>query len=1077
MAPHRIDDFLELTDDIVPELVHPGYKYAGGDGTAVDTPDNLSNGVTEYDPIAIVGIGCRLPGEVKSAANLWDLLISKKSSHSRVPAERWNIDAFYHPNDNEKIGTMSMDSGYFIHEDLRKFENSFFGINNIEATFMDPQQRKLLEVVYECLESAGVPLDQVNGANIGTYVGSFTLDYWMMQTREPDYLHRYHATGMGTTILANRISHALNLRGPSFTLDTGCSASLYALHQACTALDAGECNAAIVAASDLLQSPEQQLGTMKAGVLSPTGTCHTFDETADGYGRADGLGALYIKKSSKAIADGDPIRSIIRGTAVNSNGKTPGISLPSQDGQEAVIRKAYAKAGLTNFDDTQYVECHGTGTPVGDPIEVEAVSRVFNRDVAAKGPLLIGSVKTNLGHSEAASDLSSIIKATLALENGLIPATIGVQNINPKIKVDEWAVQIVQENTRWPSSIGTGPPIRRISVNSFGYGGANSHAILDSASSYPSSAEDSSPQDLLHPSSKFIPSVSEHLVSFENSSCTFGIYKSRTREIGAAYAAERFSAAQAIIVAFYRGYVVGKTETTTSGAMMAVSLGEDTAKAEINLLGLGGSIKVACVNSPESVTISGDAVAIDQWLTLGQEYPDLLEKRVGPLLLPVEFTEAMWVSSVHEESVTGKILPSYWRKNLESPVRFSGALERLLKQTPIHLIEIGPHSALEMPIKQTCKKLDLSDAKFHYSSALSRGKDGIDCVLNLMGDLFLHGHDVSFANINYVETTFATGKQGKVLTDLPPYPWTYDQILFNESRSSRELRNRKYGHHDLLGLQTLYGDGLVTTWRNTLRVKDVSWLSSHRLGNDVVFPAAGYIAMAIESVCQVTGTTIADTPSFLLRHVNIAKALPLSVEENDPGVEIFTTLRPMKLTGVSNSAKWYDFEVGSFENGKSRTHATGSISLEMTIPTSAKLFSQEIVNFQSSATRNWYNRFAQVGLNFGQEFQSLERIEIDRKKEVMQARSTVQYLTGGGVGHATQADYIIHPITIDAMLQTALIASSAGTISDLACMVPTAIETARFKAPSSVDTPWFVDAVSQPVGPGSIQIAAELHDG
>ena len=201
------------------------------------------------------------------------------------------------------------------------------------------------------------------------------------------------------------------------------------------------------------------------------------------------------------------------------------------------------------------------------------------------------------------------------------------------------------------------------------------------------------------------------------------------------------------------------------------------------------------------------------------------------------------------------------------------------------------------------------------------------------------------------------------------------------------------------------------------------------------------------------------------------------MEENDPGVEIFTTLRPMKLTGVSNSAKWYDFEVGSFKNEKSTTHATGTISLEMTIPTSAKLFSKEKVNFQSSATRNWYNRFAQVGLNFGQEFQSLEKIEIDRKKEVMQARSTVEYLTEGGVGHATQANYIIHPITIDAMLQTALIASSAGTISDLACMVPTAIETARFKAPSSIDTPWFVDAVSQPVGPGSIQVAAELHDG
>lgn len=400
--------------------------------------------------------------------------MEERSGQGDVPVERWNIDAFHHPNGGEKIGSMSMRGGYFIHEDLRKFENSFFGINNVEATFMDPQQRKLLEVTYECLENAGVPIEKVRGTNTGVFAGSFTMDYWMTQTREPDYLHRYHATGMGTTILSNRISHALNLNGPSFTLDTGCSSSLYALHQACTALDANECDAAIVVASNLLQSPEQQLGTMKAGVLSATGTCHTFDDTADGYGRADGLGAIYLKKLSKAVADGDPIRSVVRGSAVNSNGKTMGISLPSSEGQEAVMRKAYAKAGLSNFNETDYIECHGTGTPVGDPIEVEGVSRVFKRTNPGQGPVLIGSVKTNLGHSEATSGLTSIIKATLSLEKARIPATIGIKNINPKIKVDEWGVKIVTKAIDWPNSDGLIPRTRRIGVNSFGYGGANS---------------------------------------------------------------------------------------------------------------------------------------------------------------------------------------------------------------------------------------------------------------------------------------------------------------------------------------------------------------------------------------------------------------------------------------------------------------------------------------------------------------------------------------------------------------------------------------------------------------------------
>lgn len=384
MAPHAVDPAAQL-DSVWKLTQEPNIPNSSGWKTlSIPETDTASRMPAESDPIAIVGMACRLPGDVKSSSGLWDMLMQKRSGHGIIPSSRWNVDAFYHPNGGEKIGSMSMNSGYFIHENLREFENSFFGINNVEATYMDPQQRKLLETVYECFESAGVTLEDVSGANIGAFVGSFTLDYWMMQTREPDYLARYHATGMGTTILSNRLSHVFNLNGPSFTLDTGCSSSLYALHQACSALEQNECDAAIVAASNLLQSPEQQLGTMKAGVLSPTGTCHTFDSAADGYGRADGLGALYLKRLSKAIADGDNVRSIIRGTAVNANGRTTGIALPSGDGQEAVMRKAYAKAGITDFKDTQYVECHGTGTPVSVQFQQDSLLTFTRSEILLK---------------------------------------------------------------------------------------------------------------------------------------------------------------------------------------------------------------------------------------------------------------------------------------------------------------------------------------------------------------------------------------------------------------------------------------------------------------------------------------------------------------------------------------------------------------------------------------------------------------------------------------------------------------------------------------------------------------------
>lgn len=247
---------------------------------------------------------------------MWDLLVQNKSGLCNVPSSRYNAEGFYHA-DAERPGSINSDAGYFIQEDIHAFENAFFSINNLEATYMDPQQRKLLEIVYESFESAGVPLDKINGSNTGVYVGNFTLDFMIMQYKDPEYFSRYSATGTGLTVLSNRITHCFDLRGPSVVLDTACSSSLYALHFACLALDAHDCDAAVVASANLIQSPEQQILAVKAGILSSDSTCHTFDEAANGYGRAEGVSSLYLKRLSDAIRDGDPIRSVIRGTAVN----------------------------------------------------------------------------------------------------------------------------------------------------------------------------------------------------------------------------------------------------------------------------------------------------------------------------------------------------------------------------------------------------------------------------------------------------------------------------------------------------------------------------------------------------------------------------------------------------------------------------------------------------------------------------------------------------------------------------------------------------------------------------------------
>ena len=247
---------------------------------------------------------------------MWDLLAQAQSGHCEVPVSRFNRTGFYHP-DNAHPGSINATGGYFLQEDIASFDNSFFGINNLEAQYMDPQQRQLLEVVFECFETAGQRLEALSGAEIGCYVANFTKDFMVMQSKDPESYHRYSGTGMGNSILANRISHVFNLKGPSVVVDTACSSSLYALHLACTALDLGECSAAIVAGANLILSPDMQVQAVKAGMLSGTSISHTFDVSADGYGRAEGVGALFIKRQKDAIRDRDPIRSVIRGTAVN----------------------------------------------------------------------------------------------------------------------------------------------------------------------------------------------------------------------------------------------------------------------------------------------------------------------------------------------------------------------------------------------------------------------------------------------------------------------------------------------------------------------------------------------------------------------------------------------------------------------------------------------------------------------------------------------------------------------------------------------------------------------------------------
>ncbi|KAH6855501.1 hypothetical protein B0I37DRAFT_423972 [Chaetomium sp. MPI-CAGE-AT-0009] len=432
----------------------------------------------QQEPVAIVGLACRLPGGNDSPAKLWEFLERGGVAPNNVPESRFKFETHY--DGSLKPGTMRPPGGMFLdYVDPADFDASFFEISGGEALAMDPNQRQMLEVVFEGLENAGLTLERLNGASVACFVGSFATDYGDIQNRDPLDRAANHVIGIGRASMANRLSHFLNIKGPSVTLDTACSSSMVGLHLAVRALHNGESDAAIVATSNIYLNPEhvQDVGSL-GQAHSPTGLCHTFDASADGYIKSEAVSAIIIKRLSDAIRDRDPIRAVIRGTASTSNGRTNGIASPSSEAQAAAIRQAYASAGITNFNDTAYLECHGTGTPAGDPTEVNGAGLVFAPTRPADKPLIIGSIKSNLGHSEPAAGSSGVIKAVLTLEKGLIPGTPSFVNPNPKIDFARNRVVASRTPLPWPSAVGT---IRRASVNSFGYGGSNAHAILEQA--------------------------------------------------------------------------------------------------------------------------------------------------------------------------------------------------------------------------------------------------------------------------------------------------------------------------------------------------------------------------------------------------------------------------------------------------------------------------------------------------------------------------------------------------------------------------------------------------------------------
>ena len=439
------------------------------------------------EPIAIVGLSCRFPGSNDPDA-FWRLLSGGIDAVKEVPNGRWDKDAYYDP-DPSVPGKMHAPYGGFL-DQVDLFDPGFFGISGREAESMDPQQRLLLEVAWEALENAGIAATHLRGSSTGVFVGITTSDYARLAAAEnPTDLDVYTATGGSLNVAAGRLSYVLGLNGPAMAVDTACSSSLVAVHLACQSLRERECDLALAGGVNMLLTPEPFICLAKWGMMAADGRCKTFDERADGFVRAEGCGIIAIKRLSDALAADDPVLALIRGTAVNQDGASSGLTVPSGLAQQAVVQAALKAARLQPHD-VDYIEAHGTGTAVGDPIELEALVAALGKNRPADRPLRVGSVKTNIGHLESASGIAGLIKVVLSMGKEEIPRQLHFHKLNPRISLGSAPIEISVNPVTWPRS----ERPRIAGVNSFGFSGTNAHIILQEA---PTAKElSTTPQDL-----------------------------------------------------------------------------------------------------------------------------------------------------------------------------------------------------------------------------------------------------------------------------------------------------------------------------------------------------------------------------------------------------------------------------------------------------------------------------------------------------------------------------------------------------------------------------------------------------
>ncbi|KAI4671892.1 putative Hybrid PKS-NRPS biosynthetic cluster [Alternaria triticimaculans] len=1185
------------------------------------------------EPIAVIGSGMRFPGSSNNSSKLWELLLDPRDLLKRIPEDRFNIDNFYHPDPNHHATTDVRES-YFLEEDHRHFDAGFFNIKPVEVAAIDPQQRLLMEVVYESLEAAGIPLESLIGSRTGVYVGLMCADYHDHLHKDVDTLPTYAPTGTARSIMSNRISYFFDWHGPCMTIDTACSSSLVAVHQAVQLLRSGDSDVAVAAGVNMILGSGQYIAESSLHMLSADSRSRMWDADASGYARGEGVASVILKRLSTALADGDKIECIIRESGVNQDGRTKGITMPSASAQMDLIEQTYKKAGLDPKDPNQrcqYFEAHGTGTAAGDPKEAEAISKAFfhpgDSTSHSGDPLYVGSIKTVIGHTEGTAGLAGLLKASLAVQHGVIPPNLLFNKLHPAVEPFYTNLEIATSSKPWPN---LADGIRRASVNSFGFGGTNAHVIVENflpPTGIPtpdsttlatplfspfnfSAASSSALRGVLSYFSKYLqshPTVdlgdlcytlyarrSHHAIrasmsaksaedlqakiddllaaSSEGSTgSSFGtrakelsrpvqilgvftgqgaqwptmgkglmkspyvrtIVKDLDRElqrlpephrpswtlaeqltcdasesrvaeaayaqpltttieiilydllrsagvsfhaiighssgeIAAAYAKGFITRAEAVKIAYYRGYYSTMCPSDKPGAMMAAGASAEDANELCDLPMFKGRLCVAAYNSPTAVTLSGDSDAIEQAREILQDEgkfarvlkvdkayhsshmekvaAGFLEGLKGCNIRPQHDTPGgpSWFSSTYENTemrgdVQGDcdLSGSYWVNNLLRPVLFSQAVQSVAtaKEGQFDFaIEVGPHAALKGPVLETLRVHSDAEA-LPYVSLLHRGKDDIDTFSNALGDLWSR-FSPSPVDFHTMDLSTSGALSRDLLKDLPTYHWEHDRLYWHESRMSRAVASAKNPHNPLLGARTTDVTENEIRWRNLLKLSEMPWVRGHQLQGQVIYPATAYIATAVEAARSLSP----DEHIAVIEIQDFSLGKPLVFGDSDAGIETLFTLHNIAKEG-GNKSYVASFSYHASNNAEVEllsTHATGKIRVTTGDSHPRWLPSRkgDPPNLTSVSEDRFYSSLEPIGYSYSGDFRTLSSIE----RRLDYSSSTISV----PAQNDEPVKMLLHPAMLDTALQGIFLAycfPGDGSLQQL--HVPTGIKSFR----------------------------------